>query len=155
MHPEFSKSLIFQFLLLLSSKLSLLSSITHLSLLRSRFRNRRSVPGGISFSLNRSFPCSETGSIVAFGGEDDTIHLYDLSVASSLGSLHQHSTFVTVLSFYALPNLHFPRNLISADDAGSLTIFDANGFVHLTTLSVHCNAGINDLALHLSGERDR
>ncbi|KOM57893.1 hypothetical protein LR48_Vigan11g092600 [Vigna angularis] len=85
------------------------------------------------------------GSIVAFGGEDD-IPLYHLSVASSLGSLHQHSTFVTALSFYAPPNLHFPRNLISADDAGSLAIFDANGFVHLTTLSGHCNGGINDLA---------
>ncbi|XP_047178588.1 uncharacterized protein LOC124845529, partial [Vigna umbellata] len=95
------------------------------------------------------------GSIVAFGGDDDTIHLYDLSVASSLGSLHQHSTFVTALSFYAPPNLHFPRNLISSDDAGSFAFFDAYVFVHLTTLSVHCIAGINDLALHLSGELDR
>ncbi|XP_014500224.1 p21-activated protein kinase-interacting protein 1 [Vigna radiata var. radiata] len=94
-----------------------------------------------------------SGSVVASGGDDDTIHLYDLSAASSLGSLHQHSASVTALSFYAPPNLPFPRNLISADAAGSLAIFDADGFVHLTTLSVHRNAAINDLALHPSGER--
>jgi len=94
-----------------------------------------------------------SGSVVASGGEDDTIHLYDLSAASSLGSLHQHSASVTALSFYAPPHLPFPRNLISADASGSLAIFDADGFVHLTTLSVHRNAAINDLALHPSGER--
>ncbi|XP_022633049.1 uncharacterized protein LOC106752943 [Vigna radiata var. radiata] len=94
-----------------------------------------------------------SGSVVASGGDDDTIPLYDLSAASSLGSLHQHSASITALSVYAPPNLSFPRNLISADAAGSLAIFDVDGFVHITTLSVHCNAAINDLALHQSCER--
>ncbi|CAJ1958021.1 unnamed protein product, partial [Sphenostylis stenocarpa] len=85
-------------------------------------------------------------SVVASGGEDDTIHLYDLSAASSLGSLHHHSVTVTALSFYTPPNLPFPRNLISADAAGSVSIVDADGFVHR-------NVAINDLALHPSGER--
>ncbi|WVZ16580.1 hypothetical protein V8G54_009562 [Vigna mungo] len=56
-------------------------------------------------------------------------------------------------SFYAPPNLPFPHNLISVDTVGSLAIFDADDFVHLTTLSVHRNAAINNLALHPCGER--
>ncbi|KAL2971269.1 hypothetical protein AAZX31_15G185400 [Glycine max] len=94
-----------------------------------------------------------SGPVVASGGEDDTIQLYDLAAAASLGSLHTHSATVTALSFYAPPHLPFPRNLVSADASGNLSIFDADGFVHLTTLSVHRNSAINDLALHPSGER--
>nr|KYP50676.1 hypothetical protein KK1_027493 [Cajanus cajan] len=93
-----------------------------------------------------------SASVVASGADDDTIQLYDLSSASSLGSLLHHSATVTALAFYAAPRLPFPRNLISADAAGNLAIFDADGFVHLKTLSVH-RAAINDLALHPSGER--
>ncbi|KAK7411702.1 hypothetical protein VNO78_03139 [Psophocarpus tetragonolobus] len=94
-----------------------------------------------------------SGSVAASGGEDDTIQLYDLSTAASLGSLHHHSATVTALAFYAPPNLPFPRNLVSADAAGHLSIYDADGFVHLASLPVHRNAAINDLALHPSGER--
>ncbi|XP_052732499.1 uncharacterized protein LOC108330120 [Vigna angularis] len=46
-----------------------------------------------------------------------------------------------------------PRDRISTDAAGSITIFDVDGFIHLITLSVHCKSAINDLALHPSGER--
>ncbi|WVZ10361.1 hypothetical protein V8G54_014891, partial [Vigna mungo] len=89
-----------------------------------------------------------SGSIVAFGGNDDTINLYDLSSASVFDSLHQHSAIVTTLSFYAPPNVPFPYNLIFTNIAGSLAIFDADNFFHLTTLSIHCNATINDLVLY-------
>lgn len=92
-----------------------------------------------------------SNSVVASGGSDDTIHLYDLSTSSSLGSLTDHSSTVTALSFYSPPNLPFPRNLVSADADGSLAIFDADGFVHLQTLSVH-KKGVNDLAIHPSGK---
>ncbi|KAJ1437019.1 WD40/YVTN repeat-like-containing domain superfamily [Sesbania bispinosa] len=92
-----------------------------------------------------------SGSVVASGGSDDTIHLYNLSAASSLGSLNQHSSTVNALSFYSPPDLPYPRNLISADADGNLCIFDADGFVHLKTLSVH-RKGVNDLALHPSGK---
>lgn len=93
-----------------------------------------------------------SGSVVASGGSDDTIHLYNLSAASSLGSLHNHSATVTALSFYTPPDLLFPRNLISAAADGSVCLYDADGFVHLKTLpSVHRKA-VNDLALHPSGK---
>ncbi|XP_061358161.1 uncharacterized protein LOC133302409 isoform X2 [Gastrolobium bilobum] len=92
-----------------------------------------------------------SGSVVASGGADDTIHLYNLSAASSLGSLNHHSATVTALSFYAPPNLPYPRNLISAAADGSLCLYDADGFVHLKTLTVHRKA-VNDLALHPSGK---
>ncbi|CAI8587371.1 unnamed protein product [Vicia faba] len=92
-----------------------------------------------------------SGSVVASGGSDDTIQLYNLSAASSIGSLTHHSSTVTALSFYSPPHLPFPRNLVSADADGSLAIFDADGFVHLKTFPVHKKA-INDLALHPSGK---
>ncbi|RYR50605.1 hypothetical protein Ahy_A07g037233 isoform B [Arachis hypogaea] len=93
-----------------------------------------------------------SGSVVASGGADDTIHLYDLATAASLGSLHQHSATVTALAFYAPPSLPFPRNLLSADAEGSLSLFDADGFVHLKTLPRVHRRAVNDLALHPSGK---
>ncbi|TKY73006.1 p21-activated protein kinase-interacting protein [Spatholobus suberectus] len=91
-----------------------------------------------------------SGSVVASGGFDDTIHLYNLSAAASLGSLHHHSGTVTALAFYAPPHLPIPRSLVSADAAGSLSISDGDGFVHLKTLPIHRGA-VNDLALHPTG----
>ncbi|RDX63307.1 p21-activated protein kinase-interacting protein 1-like protein, partial [Mucuna pruriens] len=94
-----------------------------------------------------------SGSVVASGGDDDIIQLYDLSASSSVGSLYHHSATVTALSFYTPPRLPFPRNLVSVDTAGSLSIsfFDGDSFVHLKSFSVHRKA-INDLAVHPSGE---
>ncbi|KAI4300043.1 hypothetical protein L6164_033462 [Bauhinia variegata] len=92
-----------------------------------------------------------SGPVVASGGTDDTIQLYNLSASSSLGSLHDHSASVTCLSFYTPPHLNFPRNLISAAADGSICIYDADGFVHLKSLSVH-RKDVNDLALHPSGK---
>ncbi|KAE9604579.1 hypothetical protein Lal_00010919 [Lupinus albus] len=93
-----------------------------------------------------------SGSVVASGGADDTIHLYNLSASSSLGSLHHHSATVTSLSFYTPRDLLFPRNLVSADADGTVCLYDADGFVHLKTLpSVHRKA-VNDLAIHPSGK---
>lgn len=91
------------------------------------------------------------GSAAASGGSDDTVHLYDLTAASSLGSLHDHAATVTSLSFFTPPNLSFPRNLISADADGSVCIYDADPFVLLKTVRVH-KKGINDLAVHPSGK---
>ncbi|CAL1378194.1 unnamed protein product [Linum trigynum] len=91
------------------------------------------------------------GPIAASGSSDDTIHLYDLPSAASLGSLYQHTASVTALSFFTPPSLSFPRNLISADADGYVCIFDADPFVHLKTVRVH-KKRINDLAVHPSGK---
>ncbi|XP_068323909.1 uncharacterized protein [Pyrus communis] len=91
------------------------------------------------------------GSAAASGGTDDTVHLYDMSSATSLGSLHDHSATVTSLSFFTPPHLSFPLNLISADAEGSLCIYEADPFVLLKTLKPHRKA-INDVALHPSGK---
>uniref|UniRef100_A0A6N2LUC0 AAA ATPase AAA+ lid domain-containing protein n=1 Tax=Salix viminalis TaxID=40686 RepID=A0A6N2LUC0_SALVM len=55
-----------------------------------------------------------SGPAAASGSADDTIHLYDLPSASSLGSLHQHTSSVTAVTFFTPPSLSFPRNLLSA-----------------------------------------
>ncbi|KAF5749354.1 putative pak inhibitor skb15 [Tripterygium wilfordii] len=91
------------------------------------------------------------GPAAASGSSDDTIHLYDLPSAASLGSLHDHAATITSLCFYTPPSLSFPRNLISAAADGSVCIFDADPFVHLTTLWPHKKA-VNDLAVHPSGK---
>ncbi|KAJ8760787.1 hypothetical protein K2173_021825 [Erythroxylum novogranatense] len=91
------------------------------------------------------------GPVAASGSSDDTIHLYDLSSAASLGSLHHHTASVTSLSFFTPPSLSFPRNLLSAAADGSVCIFDADPFVHLKTIKAHKKA-INDLSVHPSGK---
>ncbi|XP_062094914.1 uncharacterized protein LOC133800846 [Humulus lupulus] len=91
------------------------------------------------------------GPAAASGGSDDTIHLYDLATASSLGSLNDHTATVTSLSFFTPPSISFPRNLISAASDGTVCIYDADPFVLLKTVKVH-KKGINDLSVHPSGK---
>ncbi|XP_030553405.1 p21-activated protein kinase-interacting protein 1-like [Rhodamnia argentea] len=92
------------------------------------------------------------GPVAASGAGDDTVHLYDLTAASSLGSLHHHSATVTALCFYTPSHLSFPRNLLSASADGSVCIFDADPFVHLTTVRVHKKGGVNSISVHPSGK---
>ncbi|KAJ7968980.1 p21-activated protein kinase-interacting protein 1-like [Quillaja saponaria] len=92
-----------------------------------------------------------SGPIVASGGSDDTIHLYDLRTSSSLGSLHEPSATVTSVSFYTPPHLNLPLNLISAAADGSVCIYNAEPFVLFKTLWPH-KKDINDLSLHPSGK---
>uniref|UniRef100_A0A2P2JY46 Uncharacterized protein MANES_17G073300 n=1 Tax=Rhizophora mucronata TaxID=61149 RepID=A0A2P2JY46_RHIMU len=92
-----------------------------------------------------------TGPVAASGSSDDTIHLYDLSSAASLGSLHHHTASITSLSFFTPPSLSFPRNLLSAAADGSVCVFDADPFVHLKTIQAH-KKGVNDLSVHPTGK---
>ncbi|CAN7039915.1 p21-activated protein kinase-interacting protein 1-like [Brassica rapa] len=94
-----------------------------------------------------------SGPAAASGGSDDTIHLYDLPSASSLGSLldHNHTASITALSFYTPSSLSFPRNLISAAADGSVAIFDTDPFVLLKSFRPHKKA-VNDLSIHPSGK---
>ncbi|CAH9113841.1 unnamed protein product [Cuscuta europaea] len=89
------------------------------------------------------------GSAAVSGGSDDTIKIYDLSTCSEIGSLH-HSTTINSLAFFTPPSLTFPRNLISAADDGTVSIYDADPFVHLKTVKVH-RKGVNSLSIHPSG----
>nr|GMD06468.1 P21-activated protein kinase-interacting protein 1-like [Ipomoea batatas] len=90
-----------------------------------------------------------SGSAAVSGGSDDTIKIYDLSTCSEIGSLHESAT-INSLAFYTPPSLSFPRNLISAADDGSVSIYDADPFVHLKTVKVH-RKGVNSLSIHPSG----
>ncbi|CAM8890800.1 unnamed protein product [Rhodiola kirilowii] len=91
-----------------------------------------------------------SNSVAASSSADDSVKIYDLSNATEIGSLIDHSATVTALSFYTPANLSFPRNLISAAADGSICIYDSDPFVLLQTLIVH-KSGINDLAVHPSG----
>jgi len=89
------------------------------------------------------------GSAAVSGGADDTIKIYDLSTCSEIGSLH-HSATVTSLSFFTPSSFSFPRNLIAASEDGSVSIYDADPFVHLKTVKVHRKA-VNSICIHPSG----
>lgn len=123
------------------------------------FKLRPSEPQTLTLTPIFSYPShlsairtlAAAGPVAASGGADDTIHLYDLSTASSLGSLHEHSASLTSLAFYTPPNLSFPRNLVSAAADGSVCIYDADPFVHLKTVLPHRKA-VNDLSIHPSGK---
>ncbi|GAB4829379.1 hypothetical protein Ancab_019050 [Ancistrocladus abbreviatus] len=91
------------------------------------------------------------GPVAASAASDDSVKLYDLTTCSELGSLLQHTSSVTSLSFFTRPSLSsIPRNLLSASDDGSICIYDADPFVLLKTVPVH-KKGVNDLAVHPSG----
>ncbi|KAL8468530.1 hypothetical protein ACS0TY_031660 [Phlomoides rotata] len=92
-----------------------------------------------------------SGTAAVSGGNDDCIKIYDLSSSSEIGSFH-HSSSITAVSFFSPPSLSsFPRNLIAADAEGSLSIYDADPFVHLKTVKVH-KKGVNSLSVHPSGK---
>ncbi|KAM7524883.1 hypothetical protein LguiA_014785 [Lonicera macranthoides] len=93
---------------------------------------------------------SVAGSVAVSGGSDDTIKIYDLSTSSEIGSL-LHSSTVTSLAFFAPSSVSFPRNLLAGADDGTVSIYDADPFVHLQTLTVH-KRGVNDVAIHPSGK---
>ncbi|KAL8129497.1 hypothetical protein V2J09_018652 [Rumex salicifolius] len=92
-----------------------------------------------------------SGPVAASAAADDSIKLYDLSTCSEIGSLIPHSSSsVTSLAFFTPPSLSFPRNLISASEDGSVSIYDADPFVLLKSVPVHKRA-VNDIAVHPSG----
>ncbi|XP_059312553.1 uncharacterized protein LOC132063841 [Lycium ferocissimum] len=89
------------------------------------------------------------GSAAVSGGADDTIKIYDLSTCSEIGSLH-HTSTITSLSFFTPHSYSFPRNLIAGSEDGSVSIYDADPFVHLKTVKIH-RKGVNSICVHPSG----
>lgn len=119
----------------------------------------RKHPHSLTLSPLFSFPShlstiktvAVAGSAAVSGGNDDSIKIYDLSSSAEIGSFH-HSSSITSLSFFSPPYLSsFPRNLLAADAEGSLSIYDADPFVHLKTVKVHKKA-VNSLSVHPSGK---
>lgn len=92
-----------------------------------------------------------SGPVAVSGGADDAIKIYDLPSSSEVGSLMDHQGAVTALSFYNPSTLSFPRNLLSGSDDGTVSIYDADPFVHLKTIKAH-KKGVNDLGIHPSGK---
>ncbi|KAK2966461.1 hypothetical protein RJ640_005440 [Escallonia rubra] len=123
------------------------------------FKLKTLKQGSLTLSPLFSFPShlhpiksvAVSGSAAVSGGSDDTIKIYDLASCSEIGSLNNHSATVTALSFFTPPSLSFPRNLLSASDDGNVSIYDADPFVHLKTLSAH-KKGVNDISVHPSGK---
>ncbi|KAL6567282.1 hypothetical protein OROGR_000950 [Orobanche gracilis] len=119
----------------------------------------RKHPKSLSLTPIFSFPShlstiktvAVSGSAAVSGGNDDTIKIYDLSTSTEIGSL-QLSSSVTSVSFFSPPPLSsFPRNLLAGDAEGSVSIYDADPFVHLKTVKIHKKA-LNSLSVHPSGK---
>ncbi|XP_057957939.1 uncharacterized protein LOC131150893 [Malania oleifera] len=91
------------------------------------------------------------GPVAASAGGDETIKLYDLPSSTEIATITPLESSATALSFYTPPSLSFPLNLISASEDGGVSIYDANPFVLLKTVSAHKKA-VNDLSVHPSGK---
>uniref|UniRef100_A0A7N0VIY7 Uncharacterized protein n=1 Tax=Kalanchoe fedtschenkoi TaxID=63787 RepID=A0A7N0VIY7_KALFE len=91
-----------------------------------------------------------SNSVAASSSCEDSVKIYDLSAATEIGFIIDHSANVTALLFYTPLDISFPRNLISAAADGWICIHDSDPFVLLQKLIVH-KGWINDLAVHPSG----
>lgn len=97
-----------------------------------------------------------SGPVAVSGATDDAVKIYDLPSCSEVGSLMDHNGAVNSLSFFnsSPSRLSFPRNLFSASDDGSVSIYDASqdsGFVLLKSIVAHRRSSVSDLAVHPSG----
>jgi protein MAK11 len=98
----------------------------------------------------RCVAAAPRAGLVASGGADDSVRLYDLPSAADLGPLLDPSAAVSALAFYSRGPV--PRNLLAACDDGSLHIYDADGFALLSTLRAFPrHEAAEALAVHPSG----
>ncbi|CAK9276865.1 unnamed protein product [Sphagnum jensenii] len=109
------------------------------------------------------------GSVVATGGADDTIKVFDLNAQKDMGSLYKHEGAVTCLQFHGprgaggAPVSNHPTHLLSGSEDGSIFIWDTDSWIHLKTMrsKKDSKGAVNDLSIHptgmmaLSVDRDR
>ncbi|KAI5068537.1 hypothetical protein GOP47_0016882 [Adiantum capillus-veneris] len=88
------------------------------------------------------------GSVLATGGADDTIKIFDTNTNTDMGTLTHHTGAVTALSFYG--SAWYPSNLLSASDDGLVCLWDTNSWLLYKSMKGHRN-GVSDLSIHPSG----
>ncbi|KAG6549657.1 hypothetical protein Mapa_008636 [Marchantia paleacea] len=93
------------------------------------------------------------GSIVASGGSDDTIKVYDVVAQKDMGSLYEHQGAVTCLDFLKpeVSHLNRPTHLFSGSEDGTICIWDTDSWIHLKTMKSHKTA-VNSLSVHSSAK---
>lgn len=89
--------------------------------------------------------------IVASGGADDLIHIYDIQKASDLGSLmNPGEGTVTALDFHVPAGANSPSHLLNGSADGSLTVWQGRSWECLKHMEGH-KGEVNDLSIHPSG----
>uniref|UniRef100_A0A7I4EKH9 Anaphase-promoting complex subunit 4 WD40 domain-containing protein n=1 Tax=Physcomitrium patens TaxID=3218 RepID=A0A7I4EKH9_PHYPA len=97
---------------------------------------------------------ASSGAVVATGGADDTIRIFDLNAQKDMGSLYKHEGAVTCLDFHnSHPSINHPTHLLSGSEDGSICIWDTDAWVHLLTMKAKKGpkSAVQDLSIHVSG----
>eukprot|EP00245_Coleochaete_scutata_P012247 TRINITY_DN4724_c0_g1_i1.p1 TRINITY_DN4724_c0_g1~~TRINITY_DN4724_c0_g1_i1.p1 ORF type:complete len:448 (-),score=83.53 TRINITY_DN4724_c0_g1_i1:145-1488(-) len=89
-----------------------------------------------------------SGSVLASGGMDDIVKVYDLKASKDMGSLMQHDGAITCLKFHG-PRGH-PTHLFSGGADSNICVWDADEWMHLQTLKGH-RSYVNDMTVHHTG----
>jgi len=84
------------------------------------------------------------GNILASGGSDETIRLYDLRKRVEVGTLMHHEGSISSLSFFST------THMISASHDGALTIWRTKDWEPIWTKTAH-KGGVANVAVHSSG----
>jgi protein MAK11 len=109
---------------------------------------------GAHIGAVKAVAVDEAGEILATGGEDEYIKLFNLKTRTERGELFQHKGSITALAFYK------SSHLLSASVDGTVCIWRTHDWLCLHVLGGHKDA-VTCLALHpsgrmaLSGSKDR
>jgi protein MAK11 len=85
------------------------------------------------------------GPILASGGSDEVIRLFDLRRKKELGSLHQHHGSITTMRFYGV------SHMLSGGEDGTICIWRTSDWECLKVLKGHRGV-VHSLSIHSSGK---
>eukprot|EP00216_Chloropicon_sp_CCMP2111_P001081 CAMPEP_0198234600 /NCGR_PEP_ID=MMETSP1446-20131203/587_1 /TAXON_ID=1461542 ORGANISM="Unidentified sp, Strain CCMP2111" /NCGR_SAMPLE_ID=MMETSP1446 /ASSEMBLY_ACC=CAM_ASM_001112 /LENGTH=433 /DNA_ID=CAMNT_0043915405 /DNA_START=279 /DNA_END=1580 /DNA_ORIENTATION=- len=94
--------------------------------------------------------CSK-GGLLASGGDDDCVRIFDLNNGKDLGTLVQHEGTVTSLDMYHAEGVQRPSHLFSAGKDGIVNVWRVKDFRLLSKLRGH-KKGVKSIAVHPSGK---